>query len=73
MEERVSSNISDTVNIKENDTKKERPKSLHLENLIVENGEEISENTRLTRWRLEMTRDRGLARIDKFQRFVEWK
>ncbi|XP_068685405.1 protein Aster-B-like [Montipora foliosa] len=49
MEERVSSNISDTVNIKENDAKKERPKSLHLENLIVENGEEISENTRLTR------------------------
>lgn len=64
MEERVFFNILDIVNIKENDIKKERFKSLYLENLIVENGEEISENIWMMRWRFEMIWDWGLVRLE---------
>ena len=40
MDDRLSSNVSDSVNNKEHDSNKERPKNLDLESCNVGNDEE---------------------------------
>lgn len=49
MEENVSPNASDNVNNKENDLKKERPKTLNLETTNGENDEDTSDSNRSIR------------------------
>ena len=49
MEENVSPNASDNVNNKENDLKKERPKTLNLETINGENDEDTSDSNRSIR------------------------
>ena len=49
MEEHISPNASDSVNNKENDLKKERPKTLNLETINCENDEDTSDSNRSIR------------------------
>lgn len=49
MAENISPNASDNANNKENDLKKERPKTLNLETINVENDEETSDSNRSIR------------------------
>lgn len=49
MEENITPNASDNVNNKENDLRKERPKTLNLETINGENDEDTSDSNRSIR------------------------